>query len=681
MMRIVTFLLISILAANALAQSNDIYLQPLLGNVRINGTNIGTKLAAVVVGDIIETGRCSQGQLHTNNGSLLLGPEARLTVGPNGIGNGYSYPRLQLQRGGFSLETPRVQGNPSESSPNIVLRTPESEITVYHGVLKGAATNSEGTLVMGVGGQTTIRDSDGNIVSTDQYGAGLLQLRSGYQPGRSRPGDNPLMAMVLDAISPACVSDALGDGSKRPSIDVSAISFCEGPGWENCTRRQRILEITGVNAVNPPNTYSPVHVRTVEVDGSPAMPSEGWAVNVSIYRAGDVNSPVENTSGLLTYDGEGTFWLRQLRSPSQPGKYDVYFTLYCSRRWDRCGTYQSGEWKEKIAIEVTCNSADCVTGNSQQTKGSYITATESYSESVAIAQRTNGELVALIAESSTQKRALYSTVSTDLGESWTPLMPVADFLRQAVFTESANGELILLSICPRSSDWCFYKSQDAQTWAQLSVLQLPSAVPKLPKMEGGSGAGMTVRPGSNPPYPESIIQDQDGGYMVSYMLAEKMTADVYVRQSRDLRQWSDPVLISTGQGINQLSRVMQKEAGDYAIAYYSRSHESVVIAESGDGVNWTITQSMPIGRRPSDIKVLQHGGKIALLLAYGAEIQMLYPASNDTNRTPPRYPPVQGDVRMLVVIEANRVLGAAFIDHTDERQDVMFTPIRALENN
>ena len=192
---------------------------------------------------------------------------------------------------------------------------------------------------------------------------------------------------------------------------------------------------------------------------------------------------------------------------------------------------------------------------------------------------------------------------------------------------------------------------------------------------------MMVGPMSNPPVPESIIQDRNGTYLVSYMGSNNMTSDVYVRQSRDLKQWSDPVRISAGQGINRLSRLVQRKSGTYALAYYSRSHESIAIYESTDGVRWAMTQTASVGRRPSDLKILEDDGQIALLLACGANVQMIYPAANSMTRTPLYFGQVQGDIRLLTVLEANQLIGAVFIDHSDERQDVLFTPIRALHTN
>ena len=676
-------LIAGILSADVFGQSGHLYIEQLAGETRINGrpAQAGTDLATVSLGDIIATGSCSQARLHTSNGSLLLGPSASLTVSPIESGGSAQNLRLQLNRGGFSLETPRVQGNPAEIVPNVVLRTPESELTAYHGLIKGAVTGNEGTLVIDVYGQATIRGSDGTIVSTDQYGARLVQLRNGYQPEKFRPGANALLGLVLDAISPPCVTRALGDAAENRLIDVGGISFCEGPGWENCTRRQRILEVTGIGAASQPDIYLPVHVRTVEVDGSAATPGEGWEIGYAIYRAGDVSSPVKNTSGRLRYDEDDSGWRSHIRTPSQAGKYEVYLTLYCSRQWDRCGTYQYVEWKEKLPIEVVCSSAGCVSQSRRQANGSYITSTESYSTPAGIIRRASGELVVLIEETSNQKRILHSTVSTDQGNSWSPLMPVDEFMLGSAVTETANGMLMLVAICPRSSDWCFYQSHDAQRWTQESVLQLPTLQPVLPDTRTEMGVGVWVGLMSSPPVAESIIQDREGTYLVSYMRSEQMTSDVYVRQSRDLKQWSEPVRVSAGQGINRLSRVTQRESGAYALAYYSRSHESVIVSESADGVTWTITQSAPVGRRPSDLKILEDDGQLGLLLAFGGNVQIIYPAANAVTRTPLHFGQVQGDIRLLTVLEANQLIGAVFIDHSDERQDVLFTPIKALHTN
>ena len=50
-------------------------------------------------------------------------------------------------------------------------------------------------------------------------------------------------------------------------------------------------------------------------------------------------------------------------------------------------------------------------------------------------------------------------------------------------------------------------------------------------------------------------------------------------------------------------------------------------------------------------------------------------------RSPLQFGQVPGDIRSLAILESNRVLGAAFIDHSDERQDVLYTLIRASQMN
>lgn len=685
-MRVVILLLLlvaSIVNTDVIGQSGQLYIEQLVGGARINGapTQVHEGLVGVSIGDTIETGSCSQAQLHTSNGSLLMGPNASLTINAPGFGSAAQYLRLQLHRGGFSLETPRVQANLSELVPNVILQTPEAEITAYYGLIKVTIAGIEGTLVMDVHGQATIRSIGGNIVATNQYGARIVQLRDGSRPEQFDPGANPLLGLLLNSIQPPCVDRALGNDSNNFLTDVTGLSFCEGPGWENCTDRQRIHEVIGIEAIGEAGKYMPVQVRAVEVDGSAATPGEGWEISHSIYKSGDVSSPIKNTIGRLRYDKNNSAWHGQIRSPGQSGKYEVYLTLYCSRRWERCGTYRYIEWKEKIPIEVVCNIAECNSLNPRQATGSYITSTESNSTPQGLIRRANGDLVALVQEFGNQTVGLYSTVSSDQGHSWLALTPIGDFILGSAVTETTTGELILVALCPKSSDWCFYQSRDAQTWTQASVLSLPDPVPALPDTRIKTGVGMIVGPMSSPPFPESIIQDRDGTYLVSYMSSDNVRTDVYVRQSRDLKQWSDPVRISAGQGVSRLSRLLQRESGTYVLAYYSQSHESIIIAESPDGVRWTVTQTATVGRRPSVFQIVEEDGQIGLLLAVGANVRMIYPGANAAARPPLYFGQVQGDIMLLTVLENNQLLGAAFIDHSDERQDVLFTTIRVLRTN
>jgi len=98
-------------------------------------------------------------------------------------------------------------------------------------------------------------------------------------------------------------------------------------------------------------------------------------------------------------------------------------------------------------------------------------------------------------------------------------------------------------------------------------------------------------------------------------------------------------------------------------------------------VRWAISQSIAVGRRPSDLKIVEDNGQLALLLAIGGNVQMIFPASNGAMISPIRFGQVPGSIRSLTVLESNRVLGAAFIDHRDERQDVLYTSIRASQMN
>ena len=667
--------------AEAFGQSDQLYIQPLVGEVRINSAQaqIGSEQIPVSIGDTIETGSCSQVELHTDSGSLLLGPNSSLTIGAAELNGTARSLRLQFHQGGFSLETPRVQDGLSALAPNIILQSPEAEITAYHGLLKGAVSGSDGTVVMNVFGETTIGESNGNIVQMEQYGSRIVHLRHSFPVEQYHPTQTPLLKSILDAIHPPCVEQALAHDSGVTLTDTTGISFCEGPGWENCTERQRILEIQGIAASGEAGSYSPVQVRTIEVDGSAATPSEGWEISHSIYKAGDVSSPVKNTSGRLRYDDNDSMWRGQIRTPELAGKYEVYLTLYCSRASERCGTYRYIEWKEIIPIEVVCSSVACNSQNQRRLVGSYITRTESNSTPRGLIRRASGELVAFVEEFGNQKVTLFSTVSTDQGGSWSPPVPIGDFIMDPVVTETATGDLILVATCPKSTDWCFYQSRDAQTWMQVSVLLQPDPVPMASDNRMGAGIGISFGP--NPPVPESIIQDRDGTYWISYMDPSRVTADIYVRQSNDLKQWSEPIRISAGQGINQLSRLTQRSSGNYALAYYSRALESFIVAESPDGVRWAISQSIAVGRRPSDLKIVEDNGQLALLLAIGGNVQMIFPASNGAMISPIRFGQVPGSIRSLTVLESNRVLGAAFIDHRDERQDVLYTSIRASQMN
>lgn len=667
--------------AEAFGQSDQLYIQPFLGEVRINSAQaqIGSEQIPVSIGDTIETGSCSQVELHTDSGSLLLGPNSSLTIGTAELNGTARSLRLQFHHGGFALDTPRVQDGLLALAPNIILQSPEAEITAYHGLLKGAVSASDGTIVMKVFGETTIGETDGNNVQMEQSGSRIVHLRHGFPVGQYHPLQTPLLKSILDAIHPPCVEQALARDSGATRTDTTGISFCEGPGWKNCTERQRILEIQGITAIGEAGSYSPVQVRTIEVDGSAATPSEGWAISYSIYKAGDVSSPVKNTSGRLRYDDNDSMWRGQIRTPEQAGKYEVYLTLYCSRSSERCGTYRDIGWKETIPIEVVCSSVVCNSQNQRQLVGSYITRTESNSTPRGLIRRASGELVAFVEEFGDRKATLFSTVSTDQGGSWSPLVSIGDFIMDPVVTETATGDLIFVATCPNSTDWCFYQSRDGQTWKQVSVLLQPDPVP-MPS-DNRMGASIGISFGPNPPDPESIIQDRDGTYWISYMDSSRVTADIYVRQSNDLKQWSEPIRISAGQGINQLSRLTQRSSGTFALAYYSRALESCIVAESPDGVRWAISQSIAVGRRPSDLKIVEDNGQLALLLAIGGNVQMIFSASNGAMRSPIRFGQVPGSIRSLTVLESNRVLGAAFIDHRDERQDVLYTSIRALQMN
>lgn len=669
--------------ADVFGQSDQLFVEPLVGEIRINAAKAqkGSEQISVSIGDTIETGSCSQAELHTDSGSLLLGPNTSLTIGPVELDGTARTLRLRFHQGGFSLETPKVQDGLSALVPNIILQTPELKVTAYHGLLKGAVSGSDGTVVMRVYGEAAIRGSNGNLVPMESYGPRIVQLRHGFPTELYHPTATPVLKLVLDAIQPPCVEHALIRGSNVILTDTTGISFCEGPGWENCTERQRILAIQGVAAIGESGRYSPVQVRTIEVDGSAATPGEGWEISHSIFKAGDVSSPVKNTSGRLRYDENDSTWRGQIRTPGQVGKYDVYFTLYCSRAWERCGTYRQIEWKETITIEVVCSSAECNSRNRRRPAGSYITSTESNSTPQGLIRRANGDLVAFVEEFGNQKVTLHSTISTDQGGSWLPLTPIGDFILSSAVTEAATGELVVVALCPKPSNLCFYQSRDGQTWTQVSVLSFPRSVPARSDTRIETGVGGVVGPLSSPPMPESIIQDRDGTYLLSYMGSNRVTADIYVRQSHDLKQWSDPIRISKGQGVSQLSRLIQRKSGTYALAYYSRSQESIIIAESPDGSRWTITRTAAIGRRPSDLRIVEDNGQIALLLAVGANVQMIVPASNGATRPPVQFGQVQGDIRFLAVLENNQRLGAAFIDHSDERQDVLFTSISALRAN
>lgn len=332
----------------------------------------------------------------------------------------------------------------------------------------------------------------------------------------------------------------------------------------------------------------PIQLRVEGFDPNfqKALDQDGWHVQFYTY---DLTKPDRYMSEYVAagvynarFDTTQGIWLLDYWAPKVPGNYRTDVILYCSASPSFCdSSFPYEQVEQSIYFESTCAEPPC-SYELDNPRGSYVTNSYENSYYPALEQRSNGELVAIYSEGDDS----FLTRSVDAGSNWQVFATLPEKMYSTVaLIENSQGKLLMLGLCS-NFEYCVYETADGSGWLKTDLT-------------GATNFAGCDQVACNVNYlrPESMIEADDGRYLISYALsepsAEGSVSDIYVTSSGDLQSWTAPIKVSTGEDTETASQLLQTADGTYYLTYVSLTSDQLVVAESPDMLAWSEKYFLP----------------------------------------------------------------------------------------
>lgn len=395
--------------------------------------------------------------------------------------------------------------------------------------------------------------------------------------------------------------------------------------------------------------------------------SDGWHIQFYTYDLADPSRYLTEFTAAGAYNGQfdqaTATWSIKYWSPRKPGEYKTVISFYCATLSGTCDGQSPDSYQQEFTFTSTCKLESC-TYELDQPRGNYVSNSYATSQFPAFTQRSGGELVAVFNEFGDGN---YFTQSVDGGETWSvPLAISPESYGRQLLIETEDGRLLMLGPCDFGGV-CIYESSNGAVWSELDL----SRTTDFSRCNIQDCFLNNVTGGS-------LIQNIAGDYVVSYSRSINDNRDVYVTSSADMASWSEPVRVSSAEGADFDSMILQLSDGTYYLTHVAYSPDRIVVLRSLDLLNWeeaaSISRNTNLSMRPELLEI--SGKPVLFFTTYDI---MYYSYLNDAGQfTSPAAVtnelPFGPDVHLL----KSGKLGLMYPKDLNNQRDIFYEEINAV---